>query len=229
MSKKNVIQFTLLAWLGLAAAGAWAANTTRYVTDELTVTLRTGRGTDFRIRRHLVSGTEVQVLSTHKKSGYSKVRLADGVEGWVLSRFLVDQPSARDRLPALEQQLAALEPEMQRLRTAADDAEQKRQEAERQRQEVEEKNAQLQKRMEEIRVASNNAVQLVDENRSLKNSLNEAHTELRKLRKQYDFLKDENYRNWFLAGAVVVVFSMMLGIMLSRVRWRKRSSWSDLK
>ena len=47
---------------------------TRYVSDVLEITMRSGKGTSFGITRMLRSGTAVQVLEVDKKSGYTQVR-----------------------------------------------------------------------------------------------------------------------------------------------------------
>ena len=75
---------------------------TRYVSDVLEITMRSGKGTSFGITRMLRSGTAVQVLEVDKKSGYTQVRTKSGKEGWVLSRFLMNGRAARERLAATE-------------------------------------------------------------------------------------------------------------------------------
>ena len=63
---------------------------TRYISDTLEITMRSGKGTNFGITRMLRSGTAVQVLAVDDKSGYTQVRTKSGKEGWVLSRFLMN-------------------------------------------------------------------------------------------------------------------------------------------
>ena len=91
--------FTTLLLI-LCSAAAFAK--TAYVTDELKITLRTGESATHRIARMLPTGERLTVLSTNPATGYSKVRTAGGSEGFVLTRQLVDQPVARDRLAAAE-------------------------------------------------------------------------------------------------------------------------------
>ena len=71
---------------------------TRYVSDRLEITMRSGTSTSHGILRMLRSGTPVEVLETDKKSGYSRIKTRSGKEGWVLTRFLMNGPAARDRL-----------------------------------------------------------------------------------------------------------------------------------
>ncbi len=61
----------------LAAAGLAQAAETRYVTDQLEATLRTGESVTHRITKMLPSGTTVEVLSTNPKTGYSRIRMQD--------------------------------------------------------------------------------------------------------------------------------------------------------
>ena len=63
-----------------------AAADTRYVGDELVITLRQGKGTDYKIIRTLKSGTPFEVLEEGKS--YLKVRTEDGVEGYVLRQYV---------------------------------------------------------------------------------------------------------------------------------------------
>jgi SH3 domain protein len=90
---------------------------TRYVSDHLEITMRSGKSTSHGITRMLRSGTPVEVLETDKKTGYSHVRTRSGKDGWVLSRFLMKGPAARNRLTTAEKKLAELELENRKMIT----------------------------------------------------------------------------------------------------------------
>lgn len=112
--------------MGLSLAPAKAASPTRYISDETVVTLRDGNGVDATVAALLSSGTRVELIEDDSGSGYARVRVAPGREGWVLARYLSLQPSARERLVAVETELleqralvATLETENQALRAAA--------------------------------------------------------------------------------------------------------------
>ncbi len=66
--------------LFLVLAGNALAET-RYVSDSLEITMRSGKSTSHGITRMLRSGTPVEVLETDKKTGYSHVRTRSGKEG----------------------------------------------------------------------------------------------------------------------------------------------------
>ena len=52
--------------------------------------------------------------------------------------------------------------------------------------------------------------------------------EIQLLKQENDSLGDRSARNWFMTGSVVVIISMLFGILLTRIRWRKKSSWGEL-
>jgi SH3 domain protein len=58
----------------------------------------------------------VEVLETDSGSGYAHVRTADKREGWMLSRFLKQEPIARDRVNGLEKELAAVQAELKKVK-----------------------------------------------------------------------------------------------------------------
>ena len=70
----------------------------RYVTDEFKIMMRTGESSGHKIKRTMVSGTQLELISSNSETGYSKVRLPSGVEGFVLTRQLLTEPVARDKL-----------------------------------------------------------------------------------------------------------------------------------
>ncbi len=79
-----------------------------------------------------------------------------------------------------------------------------------------------------IKKVSANAIRLAQENEELKLSTDKAKREIQMLRQEYESLDDRSKRDWFIVGAIVVVFSMLFGILLTRIRWKRKTSWSDL-
>jgi SH3 domain protein len=86
-----------------------AAAQTRYVTDQLEITLRAGAGNGYRIVAMLPSGERLQVLEQNEE--WTRVRTGEGRQGWVLSRYLSQTPAAR----ATRDQLSELASERHEL------------------------------------------------------------------------------------------------------------------
>ena len=77
----------------------------RYISDETAITLREDKGISANVAGLLKSGTRVELLESDAASGYARVRVAAGREGWVLSRYLTTEPAARERLAVVQSQL----------------------------------------------------------------------------------------------------------------------------
>ena len=77
---------------------------TKYVSDHLIITVRTGQGAQFQIIKTLESGEHVKVLET-TDTGYTRVETSDGTEGWVRTQYLAEEPVASEKLVRAEARL----------------------------------------------------------------------------------------------------------------------------
>lgn len=78
----------------------------RYISDETVITLRESKSLDAPVAGLLQAGTRVELLEKDTASGFARVRTQPGREGWVLARYLVSEPGARERLAKVETELA---------------------------------------------------------------------------------------------------------------------------
>lgn len=212
----------------MLVAGLAHADSVRYVTDQLNVMLRSGTSTRHQIIQQVPTGTSLTVLQTDPQSGYSQVRTPSGTEGWLLTRYLTDKRPPRIQLAAAEKKLSALENTVTNLRQQLSAATQKSGGDSKKISDLTLQNNTLTQQLAELRRVSGNAVQIADENSDLKSRITELEREGQLLRQENASLKDRSKRDWFIVGAIVVVASMLFGILLTRIRWRKRSSWGEL-
>jgi len=205
-------------------AGAKSA----WVTDEFEITMRNGKSNRQSIVRMLPSGTKVTVIERDNEAGYSLVRSRSGAEGWVLNRYLLSRPPARVTLPDLQAQLARIEEkrkeqsgELRKL--GAENAALKRQLGQ-----SENSGEGLERELGRIKSLSSRTVQIDAENRQLKESLGQTEQALEEARDENRRLASRSNREWFIIGALVVMFGIVVGLILPRIRWRKKSSWGEL-
>jgi SH3 domain protein len=109
------IKILLLLTSLLLVPAAYAQ--TKYVTDDFEVMLRTGPSIKNKIIRALRSGTRIEVLRIDSGNGHSQVQTSSGQIGYLVTRFLSEKPSARNRVNRLESQLAKLRSEPDQVRT----------------------------------------------------------------------------------------------------------------
>ena len=201
------------------------AQNMQYVSDQLIITLRTGQGSQYQILKTLPSGTRLEVLETGEDTGYTKVRVADGMEGWVLSRYLTPEPIAKEKLAVAESKLQrlleqnnALKEELVNLKKSSADLEAERNALLSQ---TESANTEL----ERLNQLAAQPILLDKQNHELKQQNVSLEKELQLIQQENQVLKDRSQREWFIAGAGVLLGGMLLGLILPKLRWRKKSGW----
>lgn len=85
-----------------------SAKDVRYVSDDLTIPMRTGTTTNHKILKFLNSGMAVEVIEEVEDGQYARVVLRDDDDktGWVKTELLMNQPSARDQLTQLKRNIS---------------------------------------------------------------------------------------------------------------------------
>ncbi len=221
---KKIVIFLLIS----AASSAAYAESTRYITDRLEVTMRSGESNQHKILRMLSSGTALELIQTNKESGYSQVRTANGLEGWVITRYLERQRSARDRLASTEKQLARIKAENKVLNNKLAQLTQLSSELTTKTNQLSAANEKQSKEFERVKNISSNALALDSENTMLREQSRRLERAHQALQLENDSLKDRSDRDWFIVGAGVVLLGMIIGLIIPKIRWRKKSDWSSL-
>ena len=219
---KMMVRVALLGSLFVATA-AFAAPA--WVSDQFEITLRTGPSTSNSIQLMVDSGLRLEVLERDADSGYSRVRTPGGTEGWVLSRYLMNEPSAREQLQKLSSQLtsatsrgSSLDSQMKAVTAEYDSANRKIKELERAK-------AAVEKELADIKRTAANVLAIDKQNKTLMDQLAAAQIRADTLDQENRQLSSQTTRYWFMAGALVLLVGIILGIWLPRVRWQRRSRY----
>jgi len=209
--KKTATFFAILILLAGPASAA-----TRYVTDLMEITVRSGPGLKYRVTKTIESGQAVEVLETGDE--WTRIALADGSIGWAVSRYLVEeQPesleakSLKERIEPMETEIQTLKAENDRLITMnqemADELEKRRQ------------------GLEEVQSAYDALKADSGEFLNLKAQFQAATADLNRDRQRIDELQTRLSKanlsaavKWFLAGAGVLILGMILGSRSKRKR-----------
>jgi SH3 domain protein len=153
----------------------------------------------------------------------------DGREGFVLTRQLVDQPVARDRLVALQERLRELEAapgELSARLAALQDEHSELQRAHRELQQIREN---IDSELTSLQRTAANAVRISNERDELRKQVVALTRETEDLKQERRELENSSTQRWFLIGAGVVVGGILIGLILPRLRVRRRrDSWGSL-
>jgi SH3 domain protein len=210
---KRLFPLYLLLILVILASPAHAE--TRYATDDFTVPIRRGTSTGHKILRMVSSGTPLEILQTGDE-GYTKVKTPEGTVGWILTRYLMDQPPTRNQVTQLEERLAALESENQTLRGEKESLQTIRNDL-----------AHCSEELAEVRRAASQTLAIEEENVRLHQEVTTVREQLQQIEMETSNLRDKSSRNWFIAGAGIALGSLVFGLVIPHIPWRRRRRWDQ--
>lgn len=205
------------------------ASQVKYVTDQLKVNMRAGTSTSHKIVESLISGHQVKILNEKVVNGYIQVLNENDKTGYILSRFLVDEPGAKELLKRADTQLQQLQQTPERLRTELGKLKKRFQTLQVSNKKTVLEKSNLQIELEEIRQTLNKPLEVAAERNLLR-------TQVAKLIRQNEEIKQdklelENSTNylWFLLGGGAIVLGLILGLILPNLQRRqRRPSWNSL-
>ena len=191
---------------------------TMYISDILKVTVRSGPSTEYKILDIAESGDRVDVLETGED--WTLVKLANGKEGYVTSRYLVPDPTYAIRFEqlqvkqkALTQQAAVLLDENTKLReenrslkTALSGTEKSLNK--------------LDGDYQELKAGSAEFIALRAKYKKVSEQLAEQTQKVNKLDKDLSKNELNQYIKWFLAGSGVLLVGFIVGFSAKRARRR---------
>jgi len=194
--------------------------------------MRRGKGTDFKIVAVVRDGTAIELLS--ESEDWAQVRLESGKEGWVLRRFLSDEPPLGQKVELLEQEKQVLTRTNRELKQRFDELSAEKERVE---QELVGQRTQIEDQLKAC-VADRDSIH--DQYTTLqadtadviktKKDLAGARTRIESLEKELSRYKEENEQlsknetlKWFLAGGGVLFLGWLIGLISRRSR-KKRPS-----
>lgn len=221
---KRIVLSVLLS-TGIAAP-LYAAEV-KYITDEFEVTMRSGTSTANSIVRMLGSGESVTVLEEDLASQYSLVQTADEKQGYVLTRFLMDIPAARQSLQELSVKF-----DEQRSRIDSQDGEisELNQSLAQEKSDNQSLKATLrasEQELAEVRGAAQDTLNILEQNKHLQTVVNQLREEKAQLTEVNAELSDSTKLDWFVRGGAVSLIAFVVGILVTRIRWKKQDSWGS--
>lgn len=210
-----------------------AAADTRYVGDQLVITLRQGKSTKHKIMKTLKTGTPMEILE--EDPTYFKVRISDGTEGYVLRQYISSELPKALRIKELEIKNSGLQNKIGELEKAKNNLEIQLDEIQKKYalevSELKTKSTNLEQNIDlalnnqdemtekynTLLAQSENVIQISDEREKLLKDNIKLTAGIKELRKKNKKLSDSKMIKWFLAGGGVFFFGWMIG-KISRKR-----------
>ncbi len=191
---------------------------TKYIRGSIKITMRTGPGTDHKILRMLQTGQKITVVEEGEE--WSKVKLSDELEGWVLTRFLTSQIPAKIQVERLKIQNEKLKKQTESLQVANSQltGERKRLASDLTRQQNQFKS--LADAHETLRSESADFLKLKSEFENTARKLDSQTEANAKLSKELKGLQLGSKIKWFLSGGGVFLLGYIIGFSTKRPRRR---------
>ena len=205
----------------------WVNAKSVYLTDAVEINLRAGESETSEILATLPSGSELKFIQT-KNSGYTKVRMSNKQYAFVLTKELMNQPSNKNALEKakvvitkLKQENEALDAEL--LMSKGDSTA-----AKSSHESLTKESDGLKKELEELSYASTHVIKIKDERDTFQAKFIQSNKELEQMKLENQSLTANIELEWFWYGGSVVFFSILFGILLSKISWRKKAgNWDS--
>ncbi len=220
-----LIATLLFAMLAALLTPADALAETAYISDRLTVPLRSGPSNANRIlHRGLPSGTRMEILARDSDSGFVQIRTDRGTEGWLPAQYLVSEPIARDQLAAANRRIETLNQTISQQRQRLDELSSGKSASDQTVGQLNNRVKELEHELSEIKRISAGAIAQNETNKEL-TALNERlRSEVDELVATITALEDNLQERWLLIGGGLVIAGLILGVAI-KARPR-RSAWT---
>ncbi|MEN9680426.1 MAG: hypothetical protein RLZZ627_319 [Pseudomonadota bacterium] len=196
-------RFVLLSGVLLMALGFPSlASANLFVTAGKPVDLRTDLGPSSKSIRMVEGGSEVEEIRRMPKIGFTKIKLTSGETGWVPSARLSEQAPDPGQLILASQNLLGLPPKQ-----------------------LEKEIAHTQTELNIVRQASLTARRMQEERDQLQITAHQLQAELEKLREEKAALNADQKQLWFALGAGALMSGILLGLILPRLKPKRRNVW----
>ena len=215
--KQHYKQIVFLVFVLIFFSGNGLAET-MYVTDVLKLTLRSGPSTEHKILSVVESGQQIELLEPGED--WSLVRAANGKEGYVLTRYLMPDPTHNVRLVQLQGKHKAL---MQQAATLLEENTRLKKESRELKTNLDgnEKNLKkLRVDYEKLKAGSAEYIELKEKYKTASGQLSEQTKRAEALDEELRSIEINQYIKWFLAGSGVLLVGFIVGYSARRQRRR---------
>ncbi|MBU1139665.1 MAG: TIGR04211 family SH3 domain-containing protein [Proteobacteria bacterium] len=190
-----------------------------YVKPSSEVVVRRGQGNEYKIIAMVNDGASVEFLE--EDESYAKVRLADGKEGWMLKRFLSEDPPLEEVVTALRTEKEEMKQKTNELMQKLEEVSSTLARTETERDSILTERNQLMTQHHALQRDTANVVQTKTDlvKTAKENAL--LVTELNAVKQENNSLKKNNAIKWFLAGGGVLLIGILFGKVSGQSRRKK--------
>jgi len=220
---KNILSvfFILILTFGPAQAE------TVYVADDLNLSLRDAANIHGKVLKSLPTGTPLTLIDKQSKAEFIHVRLIDGTEGYLKSRYTNKQPPALDPKDTASKTIALLQSDNAVLRTELNALKNSLTPGSSLEKSLATERDQLARELNELKKTAASSFQLKNEHDELQERFVNVERDLQQFKLENQALKDAASQDWFLYGGILSLAGVLLGFILPKLSWRRKNSWDS--
>jgi SH3 domain protein len=216
----------LLSALMLASSVAISApSDIVYVADDYNLTLWSTANYTGKLQV-LATGSPLTILGEHPTSnGLIKVKTIDGTEGYIKVKYVKKEAPEHDRDDIAAKNIAALQGQISKLESELKAAKEVITPGTTLEQSLATERDKLSRELNELKKISGGAVQLKSERDELQERFVNVERDLQQMKLENQALHDTANQDWFLYGGVLALVGVLLGFILPKLSWKRKSSW----
>ena len=191
---------------------------TMYVRDILKITMRAGRGVEYKIIEALESGQEVEVLSIDDE--WANVRLQNEKEGWVSGKYLTSDKTSSLVLKRIQEKESLLGSQISVLRAENVKLKDEVKGLGLQLAESQQNLFEIKKAYENLKDNSGDYIQLESDYKKAAQKLAEQSNKAENLEDELTRVLQQKNIKWFFSGAAVIIVGFIIGYSTRREKRR---------
>ncbi len=205
---------TNLALILIFLASSVNAETFVYITDQVDIPIRSEKSLGNTIIRLLPSGTKLSVLQI-TEDGWTEVKYQDTI-GWISSRYLSNNMSAREDLKQANTVINENQLLITKYETELKELNKQLLILNNKNKELVIKSSKSEAEKTHIEQIYQDALKLEHENEKLNQEQLQLKTELQLAQNNSQIERDTSQRNWFIVGALVLFFGVVIGFIMPK-------------
>ena len=205
---------TNLALILIFLASSVNAETFVYITDQVDIPIRSEKSLGNTIIRLLPSGTKLSLLQI-TEDGWTEVKYHDTI-GWISSRYLSNNMSAREELKQANTVINENQLLITKYETELKELNKQLLILNNENKELVIKSSKSEAEKTHIEQIYQDALKLEHENEKLNQEQLQLKTELQLAQNNSQIERDTSQRNWFIVGALVLFFGVVIGFIMPK-------------
>ena len=195
-----------------------------YVSDKLTVPIRSGHTSAHRIKKYLNSSTVLEISGVSEDLEWSNVT-ALGTNGWVRNQFIQNSPTAQILLIDAQKKLSRLKStsktQNQRLKTLISE----RDTLLKQHKKLTKVQTSTEQEFSDLKQLSANAIRIDKANSELIKDNQLMKVDMEQLKVERDKYKSDNFNKGLQLGAGILIIGFLVGYIMKSKGHKRSNSW----